>query len=263
MRLSLAFALILIYSSLISQDYNCQHHGYKIFDTVYVWKHNGIDLLKTKEKKAKVISKIPYGEKVIVLQLLNAQTINYPENPRYPSYKCYTDTILKSPLIVTSTPMIKIIHNRDTGYVMENYLDYKKPFSIYNNLNWVYGYEFTQQLDITYQDKWFSAGHREEDEFSKVVFNNGVTVVKDRTHGMDKTKTIIPNTSRINYNLIIAKCFSDYQANPEIKFSYELIEGIYHLNWKGIDNGDLGNNHGATYYYNDYGMIIEYWNDAH
>ena len=32
---------------------------------------------------------------------------------------------------------------------------------------------------------------------------------------------------------------------------------------KGIEDNELGNNHGATYYYNEYGLIIEYWNDAH
>ena len=262
MRLSLAFSLILIYSSLTSQDNNCSHQGYKIFDTVYVWKHDGIDLLSNPDQKAKIISKVAYSDRVIILNPLNAQ---------HPNYVCYTDKILENPLIMASSPFIKVIHNKDTGYVMENFLDIKRPFSIYSKQvishcdgkNWLIRNDFTKEHNVIYKEKWKKTGHDGEDVFSKEIFNNGTSVIEEHTHGMSKTKTIIPSLSRINYDLIIAKCISDYQAKPEIEFSYELIEGIYHLNWKEMDIGDLGNNHGATYYYNDYGMIIEYWNDAH
>jgi len=262
MRLSLAFALILIYSSLESQNNNCSHQEYKIFDTVYVWKHNGIDLLSNPDQKAKIISKVAYSERVIILNPLNVQN---------PNYVCYTDTILKNPLIMASSPYIKVIHNKDTGYVMENFLDIKRPFSIYSEQvisfcdgkNWLIRSDFTKEHNTIYKERWRKTGHAGEDVFSKEIFNNGTSVIDEHTHGMSKTKTIIPSLSRINYNLIASKCISDYQAKPEIEFSYELIEGIYHLSWKGIYDGSMGSMHGAKYYHNEYGMIIEYWNDSH
>ena len=47
---------------------------------------------------------------------------------------------------MASSPFIKVIHNKDTGYVMENFLDIKRPFSIYSKQvishcdgkNWLY-----------------------------------------------------------------------------------------------------------------------------
>ena len=242
MKSFLPIVLICIYGSLLAQDYNCSHHAYSLDDTIYVWKYDGVEFKKAPNKNANIISLIAEGEKVIVIEKIES----YSEK-----FICFKDTILNDPLLVISSPYIKVKYNGKTGYVLEHYLNKRTPFNLENYLD---------GASLIFRDKIARPGDYSEAYEKIAVFNNGIIIRESYSGKVGGGEgRLIPYINHTNFLLIVSKHIHLYgnKEESEVKFSHKLNNGIHSFSW--TFSGDGPGEGGITLTMNPFGMVIEYW----
>lgn len=121
MKKSVLTALLLITSlfSWTQAEYGCEHQGFKINDTAYVWKHGGAKLRLNPTLNAAVLTSIPEGHTVKIAEEIDSY---------FEKFRCVDDTIFKKPLIVIHSPFIKVNYGSQSGYIIEHYVKRNPPF---------------------------------------------------------------------------------------------------------------------------------------
>lgn len=217
MKVYLTILLLCVLQALSAQDYNCSQHNYKLNDTLFVWKSDGIEFKNEANKSSKLISLISEYEKVIVGK----------KNNIYSMELCFKDTISNTPLLVISSPYVKVRYNGKTGYVLEHFVSKSPPFNLLNYL---------EGVGLTFTDKISRPGDFSESYEKVEIFKNGV-ITREFFDGKvtSRSSTLIPFIDHTTF-LLVASKFLDIYGNgedekPGTGFIHELNHGVHSFNW--------------------------------
>lgn len=96
---------------------------YNIGDTLNVWASSGLNLRLTKESNSKILTNIPYGEKIIILDNSTDE-----ETKVRMKVSCFIEN-KKTPEFNLTGRMIKVEYNKSEGFVFDGFLSKFQTFS--------------------------------------------------------------------------------------------------------------------------------------
>jgi len=238
MKLLTLISSLVFSISMIGQTTECdENHPLHIKgDTLYVWKHNSVNMVKTPDPNASVVTEIKFGEKLIVLEDINIASY-YLED----QLKCYYDTLIMEPLIVIKSPFVKVKYGDSIGFILTHNLDKKNPRN----------YIKSEIRDTLYIEKECYESNYGWENYSKIISNNGEITFK---YGM-ATYHFNPYINKNNYYHIASRMIEEYNKDrPGYTFSFSLnYYGTYTFVWRSKEEvgGDA-----LEISFNDFGMII-------
>ena len=200
--------LIISNFSLFAQyEMECYHHNYLENQKVYAWKYDGVKLHSKPNIASTILSIVPQGYQLLILELIET----YSED-----FICFSDTVLRDPLIVFRSPFIKVKYGEKIGYVLEHYLNKMKPFNIEKLID--SGKEIFQEVV-----EW--PGDYSPGQAIRQVFDNGITCYTYFGGKVSYDKSyLIPFISQNNFNLIALQLLGQYGRNKEEGVEFESDE---------------------------------------
>ncbi len=183
---------------------------YKNGDTVYVWAFSGLTLRQNGSLDAPKIRTVLYGTALIVLDQKFNNTENHVTVEAVPGFKGAEGMC---PAILISGRFVRIVLDRDTGYVFDGYLS-KLPAFRYltdkkmdNKPHFEDIGEWAKRnfgLASTFRETYDGAGTH-----SKNVYRNGI-LVEAWTSKSGVQRTIVPNVS-FEESFMILNFMSGYE----------------------------------------------------
>jgi len=202
MKALITSTLFLISSSLFAQMNDCTSHTFKENQNVYAWKHDGAKLYAKSSLKSGVLSIIPEGDQLTVLEELQDKLYDTP---------CVKDTLSTDPLVVIHSRFIKVKHGGTTGYVLDHYLNHLPPYDVLLE---------AKNGNLIFMDRLVWPGDYSNGESSTRVFDNGIIYYGYSNGKVTYTQSyLIPFINEASFPLIALKMLAEYGRNEE--------EGVY------------------------------------
>lgn len=178
------FSITLILLSAFSLPHvSAQPFRYSKTDTLYVWALNGMMLRSEPNLESKVVMKLPYGQPLVTLEVIDRNTV-------YQIMPSVTRESKMIPALTVTGNFIRVTVAGASGYVYDGLLSRLKPA--------VPGEGFEKYFDRTFErvntviDNNFG---NSETTFTRIVYKNGAVLQQERGNSHWDYSYFIPELS--------------------------------------------------------------------